>query len=267
RIVRLLLSYLVDWIVTLVLLLLFMLMYLLTPFQRPFSVEDKSISYPYKVYDTISEPMLAVITVVYGALIPFLIILFISIIIRKSPHDLHHGSLGLFLAISLTLVLIISFKFTIGRHRPDFLARCMPKLPEGLTTDPRFSLFDATICTQPDQSIIKEGQRSFTSGHAAVSFCGLTYLSLYLAGKLHVFDRKGHTYKTFIVILPMLGALFISITRIQDFRHHWSDVLVGGIIGIVLSYFSYHQYYPSIVDRYSQIPYSPRIKKDKDNTT
>jgi diacylglycerol diphosphate phosphatase/phosphatidate phosphatase len=39
---------------------------------------------------------------------------------------------------------------------------------------------------------------------------------------------------------------------------HWHDVLVGATLGTVLAYFSYRQYYPSLVSKDSQFPYSPR---------
>jgi diacylglycerol diphosphate phosphatase/phosphatidate phosphatase len=63
------------------------------------------------------------------------------------------------------------------------------------------------------------------------SFAGMGYLTLYLAGKLHVFDRKGHTYKGFVVIAPLILAMLICISRTQDYRHHWQDVIAGSFIG------------------------------------
>lgn len=47
---------------------------------------------------------------------------------------------------------------------------------------------------------------------------------------------------------------------------HWQDVLVGSIVGTVFSYFSYRQYYPPLDSEFSHRPYSPRIKKDSDET-
>jgi diacylglycerol diphosphate phosphatase / phosphatidate phosphatase len=43
---------------------------------------------------------------------------------------------------------------------------------------------------------------------------------------------------------------------------HWHDVLVGSLLGLTLSYFSYRQYYPSLESELSHRPYSPRIKAE-----
>ena len=43
---------------------------------------------------------------------------------------------------------------------------------------------------------------------------------------------------------------------------HWQDVLAGGVLGTVLAYLSYRQYYPSLVSKNSHRPYSPRIKRE-----
>ena len=43
---------------------------------------------------------------------------------------------------------------------------------------------------------------------------------------------------------------------------HWHDVLVGGLLGTLVSYFTYRQYYPSLSSELSHRPYSPRIKRE-----
>ena len=40
---------------------------------------------------------------------------------------------------------------------------------------------------------------------------------------------------------------------------HWHDILVGSLLGLVMSYFAYRQYYPSLASVFSHHPYSPRI--------
>ena len=113
-----------------------------------------------------------------------------------------------------------------------------------------------------------------------VSFAGLGFLSLYLAGKLHLFDHKGHTGKAWISVVPLMAAgkhVFIcllsywclrhtglvAISRTMDYRHHWQDVVVGSLLGLSLAWFSYRQYYPPLSHPLSHRPYSPRISRNR----
>ncbi|EMS52163.1 Putative lipid phosphate phosphatase 3, chloroplastic [Triticum urartu] len=89
----------------------------------------------------------------------------------------------------------------------------------------------AVIC-HGDASVIKEGHKSFPSGHSSWSFAGLGFLSWYLAGKITVFDRRGHVAKLCVVILPLLVAAVIAISRVDDYWHHWQDVFAGGILAM-----------------------------------
>lgn len=65
----------------------------------------------------------------------------------------------------------------------------------------------------------------------AGSFAGLGFLSWYLAGKIRAFDRGGHIAKLCIVILPLLLAAMVGVSRVDDYWHHWQDVFTGGILG------------------------------------
>lgn len=107
-------------------------------------------------------------------------------------------------------------KVTVGRPRPgmqhlyfisvsganpayiDVIDRCQPRSG---TIDPTFGLSTAAICTQTDLSLLKDGFRSFPSGHSSLSFAGLGFLAFYVAGKLHLFDHKGHIVRIFLFII------------------------------------------------------------------
>jgi membrane-associated phospholipid phosphatase len=71
----------------------------------------------------------------------------------------------------------------------------------------------------------------------AGSFAGLGFLSWYLAGKITVFDRRGHVAKLCIVIMPLLVAAMVAVSRVDDYWHHWQDVCAGGILGMLLHEF------------------------------
>lgn len=44
----------------------------------------------------------------------------------------------------------------------------------------------------------------------------------------------------------------------MDNRHHWQDVTVGSLAGLLFSYFSYRQYFPALAAADAHIPYEPR---------
>ncbi|KAK2460589.1 hypothetical protein APHAL10511_007059 [Amanita phalloides] len=172
------------------------------------------------------------------------------------------ATLGLILSLSTTGAITQFVKITVGRPRPDFIARCQPPAN---ATDPTLGLSTWTICTQTDHYLLKDGFRSFFSGHSStVSFAGLGFLSFYLAGKVHLFDKRGYAGKTWLALSPFSAAALVAISRTMDYRHHWQDVGVGAIVGTVLAYFCYRQYYPSLASELSHCPYGPRIKEEEE---
>lgn len=66
-------------------------------------------------------------------------------------------------------------------------------------------------------------------------FTGFVYLSLYLAGKLMVFNQngRGHSLRLLLVLTPLIVAMMVAISRVRDYWHHWegeryyySDMLI-----------------------------------------
>ncbi|XP_063939906.1 putative lipid phosphate phosphatase 3, chloroplastic, partial [Daucus carota subsp. sativus] len=78
----------------------------------------------------------------------------------------------------------------------------------------------------------------------AGSFAGLGFLSFYLAGKLKAFDQKVNVAKICTVLLPLLAAALVCVSRVDDYRHHWQDVFVGGLLGLVMATICYLQFFP-----------------------
>ena len=78
------------------------------------------------------------------------------------------------------------------------------------------------------------------------SFGGLFFLTLYLAGKLHLYDQRGEVWKVFLCLIPTLGAALVAVSRIEDARHHPFDVLFGSALGVLCAWGSYRQYFPSL---------------------
>ncbi|KAJ3866580.1 phosphatidic acid phosphatase type 2/haloperoxidase [Lentinula novae-zelandiae] len=254
---KLLLSYAPDWIITILLGVLFFLLDRIHGFWRDFSVDDTSLRHPYAVHERV--PTFALVLICFVA--PLLIQPVINLLSIRSWWDFHNATLGLILSLAMAGVVTQFTKVTVGRPRPDVIDRCQP--PSG-TIDPTFGLSTAAICTQTDMSLLKDGFRSFPSGHSSLSFAGLGFLAFYVAGKLHLFDHKGHIGKVWLFLAPFSGAALVAISRTMDYRrkYHWQDVFIGSILGTVMAYFSYRQYYPSLSSELCHQPYSPRIARE-----
>ncbi|KAI8527710.1 hypothetical protein RHMOL_Rhmol12G0096200 [Rhododendron molle] len=173
-----------DWLILLLLVVIEVILNLIEPFHR-FVGEDMmtDLKYPLKG-NTI--PFWAV--PIFGILLPFAIII-AYYFVRRDVYDLHHAILGLLFSVLLTGVLTDAIKDAVGRPRPDFFWRCFPN-GKGV-----FDPVTRNVMCTGLKSVIKEGHKSFPSGHTSWSFAGLGFLSLYLSGKIRAFDRWGpHAY-------------------------------------------------------------------------
>ncbi|KAF9353252.1 hypothetical protein BGX26_008977, partial [Mortierella sp. AD094] len=256
-------SYGKDWGLVIIVLAAFSYVDTLEPYHRQFSVKDTTIQHPFAKKETVPVWL----ALVLAFILPGIIIGCIAMIRKRSYTDLHNGLLGLFLAEALVLIVTDSIKIAVGRPRPDFLDRCLNlydnaagNTPIGLLQDPVNMLSNSSICTRTE--LLTDGFKSFPSGHSSFSFGGLGYLSMYLAGKLHLFDERGHIYKSVIVLAPLILAALIACSRVDNYRHHWHDVTVGAIIGIIFAVFSYRQYYPSLAGAKCDRPFSARTMDD-----
>ncbi|GAA5876278.1 hypothetical protein JCM1840_003603 [Sporobolomyces johnsonii] len=245
-------SYLPDWILTIFLVGLIGGLTETAGFKRQFSLNDESLQHTYAVHERITFGE----CIVYSAIIPAVIIALIGAVWRRSLYDVHNGILGLLLSVSITTVFTQVVKVCVGRPRPDVIDRCQPV--EGAANAAVYGLATIAICTVQTGHIIDDGFKSFPSGHSSFAWAGLGYFALYLAGKMHLFDRRGHTIKAWIAVTPLIGATLIAVSR-TNYRHHATDVIAGSILGAWVSIITYHLYYPSVFSSQCALPYSPRI--------
>ncbi|XP_052187238.1 lipid phosphate phosphatase 2-like isoform X2 [Diospyros lotus] len=225
-------DHLSDWLILLLLVVIEIILIVIHPFRR-FVGKDmmEDLKYPLKEN---TVPVWAV--PMYAVLLPIVIFL-IFYLRRRDVYDLHHSVLGLLFAVLITAVLTDAIKDAVGRPRPDFFWRCFP---DGID---KYDRWGNVIC-HGKGSVIKEGHKSFPSGHTSWSFAGLGFLSVYLSGKLKAFDQRGHVAKLCIVFLPLLIAALVGVSRVDDYWHHWQDVFAGGLLGLVVAVFCYLQFFP-----------------------
>ncbi|PUZ59962.1 hypothetical protein GQ55_4G084900 [Panicum hallii var. hallii] len=230
RIARL---HLLDWVVLAVLVALDGALNAIEPFHR-FVGEDMVADLRYPLKDN-TVPVWAV--PVLAVFAPMAIVAGIYVR-RRNVYDLHHAILGLLFSVLITAILTDAIKDGVGRPRPNFFWRCFP---DGL---PRYDNVTREVICHGDPGVIKEGYKSFPSGHTSWSFAGLGFLSWYLAGKIKAFDRGGHVAKLCIVAMPLLLAAMVAVSRVDDYWHHWQDVFTAGVLGLVVASFCYLQFFP-----------------------
>ncbi|KAL4882548.1 PAP2 domain protein [Aspergillus karnatakaensis] len=217
-----------------------------TPFHRMFALDNQAIQYPFAVIERV--PVLW--SILYAGLIPLLILLIWAAILRPSPHKVQVTILGFLTALMLTSLLTDIIKNAVGRPRPDLISRCMPQ-----KGTPESTLVTWTVCTQTNEHILQEGWRSFPSGHSSFSFAGLGYLSLFFSGQMHVFRPRTDLCRCLLVLIPIVCALMVAISRLEDYRHDVYDVTAGTILGSVVGHFCYRRYYPSLRSFRCDTPY------------
>jgi diacylglycerol diphosphate phosphatase/phosphatidate phosphatase len=191
------------------------------------------------------------------ALLPFLSIAFPLLCIflcSKMDKSGRRGrgtaaSLGLLLSVALSFVFVNSVKQACGNYRPDFAARCWGSAD----AEPVWKEYGKPECGNlENESLlndVRQGRRSFPSGHTSMSFSGLFYLSLYLMYYLKCFishscrntaeRTEAFVWKVLISLAPLSVAVGVAITRIRDMWHHPEDVIVGSLLGTGTSVFAF----------------------------
>jgi len=249
-----------DWVVLGVVLLLLWITSKIQPFERQFRLDDITISHPYKG-DTVKMSHL----IIFGLVSLFIIITGFQYYKRSLRYSYHQALIGILFAISLSTLFSHVVKAFVGRYRPDFISLCdvdFDKVQEhydkfnissGVGYGPRI-LFDTSICKTSKKNLFEE-RRSFPSGHSSFAFCVMSYLSLYIAGQIHLMDKKSYIWKYFVVFVPYMIAFMVALSRVFDYRHHWQDVTVGSIIGLFFGIVTYFYYFPSLFSQNCDIPY------------
>lgn len=77
-------------------------------------------------------------------------------------------------------------------------------------------------------------------------------------GKLHVFGERGRgqSWRLLASIAPLFLAMLVAVSRTCDYHHHWQDVTIGSLIGVVIAFLCYRQYFPPLDSKMSHRSYA-----------
>ncbi|KAF7309903.1 Lipid phosphate phosphatase 1 [Mycena indigotica] len=250
-------SYLTDWIVVAAFWGLSELAGRITVFERDFYPTDPIINHPHKKNQISGSSNHLIALLVPGAAV------LATSLYQLSFVSLHHGLLALLAARGMTRLFTNILKNKVGRLRPDFLSRCKWDT-------------EKLKCTGKADNIL-DGRRSFPSGHSSAAFAGMTFLAFWLAGQTAAWCfqaqlpaaslRSSRLARFCFTLLPIWWAIYVGVTRVEDYRHHKEDVIVGGLMGIICASISYLAFWPSPFSESSFQPYTygqPRTLSSSD---
>lgn len=207
------------------------------PYERPFSISDRSISKLHLRHETITFVEITAISVV----IP-LMLMFVTLRINpiEKVYEVYFY-LSFLLACLVTSSIVENMKNMIGRLRPDFLSRCSPT---------------GGKCTGNPRLII-EGRKSFPSGHTSIAACGFIFLMLFVSKEFRLPRLRAKINQVFVFLLYfafLMVPIAVGVSRVMDSKHFISDVIGGGVIGALVGIARFKRLEMDIVkERYKNI--------------
>ncbi|KAG0726125.1 Phospholipid phosphatase 1 [Chionoecetes opilio] len=121
-------------------------------------------------------------------------------------------------------------KYSVGRLRPHFISICKPDWSK---INCNLTYIDPIPCTNDDAHRMKESRLSFPSGHASFSAYTMVYLVIYLQMRYKFKTPK--LLRPFLQFLCLMMTFYTTVSRIFDYKHHWSDVLFGFLLGTTIA--------------------------------
>jgi diacylglycerol diphosphate phosphatase/phosphatidate phosphatase len=220
------------------------------PFQRQFFINDITLSHPFAEHERVPAELLLFWIIV----LPLIIIPTFTIILTPKPfkfYVMYLSLLGVFISMGTCIFVTDVLKNWTGRCRPDFLARCVPK--ENLLSNVLYTA--KQVCTTTDKAKLLDGFRTTPSGHSSMSWSSFGYISLWLNGQLNSSHVHQGAWRSILAFLPCLLAFYVALSRTQDYRHHFIDIVLGSSLGSFIAWWSYRRYFPEISSKACYIPY------------
>lgn len=216
------------------------------PFNRQFKLSDPTIQHPFATHERVSGPACLVI----AAVVPLVVMTVVTFIKHRNHKDhawhvLQVSLLAVALSVSVDGVITDILKNWVGRPRPDFLARCGPKL--GTPTD---FFVDVGVCTAPmGTRVLTDGMRLTPLGHSLISFSAFLFLAMWLFGQLQLLRNVAAqpVYLYLVAASPLVLAAYVALSRVQDYRHHFVDIISGSMLGCTVAVVIYRKFFNSVL--------------------
>lgn len=83
----------------------------------------------------------------------------------------------------------------------------------------------------------------------------MSILIAILVSQFRVLQPRAGLWRTLIAFSPFVAAFLVAASRLEDYRHDVFDVVVGSLLGLSVSYFSWRKYYPGLSSQHCKDPY------------
>lgn len=207
---------------------------IMTPVRSGYLCDDQSLKYSSKE-STFNFESLIILSV--G--IPIVVTVCLDFIqnrlsLRSASLEIYKSIIYFAYGFMAHTVLLIVLKNLVGRPRPHFYDVCSPVLSSGLECTTGLYVQDY-ICSNENFSPkrIQEAYQSFPSGHASYIVYGMSFLILYLETRVKY--KSFRLLKAIFQFTCVMLAVVVCMSRITDNYHHWTDVVAGGLIGLVFA--------------------------------
>ncbi|NP_001279364.1 phospholipid phosphatase 1 isoform X2 [Callorhinchus milii] len=207
------------------------------PYQRGFYCDDETIKYPYKnstVTSTVLYTvgfMLPITAIVLGELASVHWNHLQSNSCIRNPYiaSVYKGVGAFVFGAGASQSLTDIAKYSIGRLRPHFLDVCKPDWSK---INCSMGYIEKFTCLG-NARMVTEARLSFFSGHSSFSMYCMMFLALYLQARMTAnWCRLLRPTLQFGLIAT---SIYVGLSRVSDYKHHWSDVLTGLIEGAIAS--------------------------------
>ncbi|KAF7700857.1 phospholipid phosphatase 1 isoform X1 [Silurus meridionalis] len=208
------------------------------PYQRGFFCNDESIGYPFH-----SSTITSTVLYTMGFTLPICSMIVgecVSVYLKRIKSKSFfsncyvaclYKAIGTFVfgaAMSQSLTDI--GKYSIGRLRPHFLDVCKPDWTKINCSSGAY--IENFTCTG-DLKTVNEARLSFYSGHSSFSMYCMLFLALYLQARMK--DEWARLLRPTVQFFLIAASIYTGLSRVSDYKHHWSDVLTGLIQGAVMA--------------------------------
>lgn len=143
--------------------------------------------------------------------------------------------MGLLCALFLAVIFVEAGKNIVGRLRPSFAEICMGGGDnEWRDVGGYGKSVQEVECKNVDLKKVKDGRRSFPSGHSAVAVGTAFYLQLWLMRWVALCEIDGIWAQVLLLVGmgPMAWGFWVACSRVFDNAHRVSDILAGGFVGM-----------------------------------